>query len=148
VSSRRLSGMTQSRKRRESRVKKLSIIIAVTALSVCLAGVVGADAQSSAKVKKIPTSLTIKFLHTTYTSSFSGKVKSSNSACVGGRKVFVIRKSNGAKIGSDVSSNNGNWKVQLQGVPKSGAYFAQTDKKKLNKKKLCGAAQSPTVQVP
>jgi hypothetical protein len=110
--------------------------------------VVGADAQSSAKVKKIPTSLTIKFLHTTYTSSFSGKVKSSNSACVGGRKVFVIRKSNGAKIGSDVSSNNGNWKVQLQGVPKSGAYFAQTDKKKLNKKKLCGAAQSSTVQVP
>jgi Kelch motif protein/galactose oxidase-like protein len=82
--------------------------------------------------------------------SFSGKVKSSNSACVGGRKVSVIRKSNGAKIGSAVSDNNGVWKATftLNERPKSGAYFASVPKKDLNKTKECGAAQSPTVQVP
>jgi hypothetical protein len=83
-----------------------------------------------------------------YSSSFFGVVKSSNSACVGGRKISVIRKSNGAKIATDVSNNNGKWKVVLQGQPKSGAYFASVPKKKLNKKKECGAAQSPTVQAP
>jgi hypothetical protein len=79
--------------------------------------------------------------------SFSGVVKSSSSSCVGGRKVSVIRKANGAKIGSDISNNNGKWKVVLQGDAKSGAYFASTPKEKLNKKKECGAAQSPTTHV-
>jgi hypothetical protein len=129
-------------------VKKLSTAIAVAVLSLCIAGAVAAEAQHAGKVKTIPTSLTIKFHQSTYSATFLGVVKSSSSACVGGRKVSVIRKSNGAKIATDVSNNNGKWKTVLQGQVKSGAYFASTPKVKLNKKKQCGAAQSPTVQVP
>jgi len=133
--------------RGENRVKKLSTMAAVALLSLTVAGAISAEAQQR-KGKEIPTRLAIKFMHETYTASFSGNVKSSSPSCVGGRKVSVIRRANGSKIATDVSSNNGKWRVDLQGVPKSGAYFASTPKKKLNTKKACGAAQSPTVQVP
>jgi hypothetical protein len=59
--------------------------------------------------------------------AFHGKVKSEESFCKGARKVKLYRKVSGEKkkLGTDVSAENGEWKVKVKNLS-SGAYHAKT----------------------
>lgn len=60
--------------------------------------------------------------------AFSGSVRSKVDDCRKGRRVQLLRRTNGgdAKVlGSDLSNSSGDWAVPLDNV-KPGAYFART----------------------
>jgi hypothetical protein len=60
--------------------------------------------------------------------AFHGKVKSEQPFCKGSRKVKLYRKVRGEerkKLGTDVSAENGEWKVKVNNLS-SGAYHAKT----------------------
>ncbi len=112
-------------------------LIAPTAVAgLALAGGGAALAQSA----PVATQLTIK----SGKKAFSGKVKSSNPACVGGRGVSVFRNKGRKLIGSDASSANGKWKLGA-GKAKKGKYYASTGQVVDPTGTVCAAAKSPVV---
>lgn len=77
---------------------------------------------------------------------FKGSVDSKKAFCVKKRKVVATSKATGEKIGSDLTTNEGKFKINASGVD-SGKYKIKAKKKKSgNGKKVCLAAEA-TVKV-
>ena len=97
---------------------KLLAIAGVLALCsvVGLTGVAGAHDTAKTKV-------TIHYNG----DGFQGKVKSSKAKCLRNRTVKVIKKSNGQKLYSDTTDNDGRWDTGTSGQI-HGTFFARTGK--------------------
>jgi hypothetical protein len=75
---------------------------------------------------------------------FKGSVDSKKSFCIKERKVVATSKATDEKIGSDLTTNAGQFKIDASGVS-SGKYEIKV-KKKSSKKKVCQEAEA-TVKV-
>ena len=84
-------------------------------------------------------------------SEFKGKIDSSKSKCVKGRKVKLIRKHNGNKktLGDDKTNSKGKFNIKLStGNPKNGKYYAKAKKKKFDSdQKICLSETSGSVKI-
>jgi hypothetical protein len=80
-----------------------------------------------------------------------GKIGSSTSKCVKGRKVKLIRQHNGNKttLGADDANSKGHFDIKLSsGKVKNGKYYAKAPKKSFdNGKKTCLSATSGSVGI-
>jgi hypothetical protein len=80
-----------------------------------------------------------------------GKIGSSTSKCVKGRKVKLIRQHNGNKktLGADKANRKGHFDIRLSsGRVKNGKYYAKATKKSFdNGKKTCLSATSGSVGI-
>jgi hypothetical protein len=82
--------------------------------------------------------------------TFSGQIDSTNSGCLKGRKVELIRKHSGNQttLGKDTTSGKGKFKVALPSSEvKDGTYFAKAKQKKFNNGDKCLEGQSGTIKV-
>lgn len=82
---------------------------------------------------------------------FSGKVKSDEDACEGGRKVILKKDRKGKRdltIDTTVTNQRGSWSIPVTRA--NGRYYAKTPKEKVpadDGQVTCGADKSPVVKV-
>ena len=122
-------------------MRRLVALIATGTLALSIAGVAGAQGTF------FNTSLTINFSRSG-NDSFFGRVKSPKPRCIRQRKVSVYRKRSGTdqKIGSDLSSSTGRWRINVGGSAHRGDYYAKT-KALTIPAGVCKGARSVTTHV-
>lgn len=95
-------------------------------LTVCAFAVIGLASADATTTVAIPSHISIKSTGLT----FSGRVTSPNSGCVGGRKVTLFR-SNGNVLGSTHTGSHGRWKITAEGSAgiSLGHFFAKVKRR-------------------
>jgi hypothetical protein len=119
------------------------VVLAASALAV--ASTLVATTADAMKTVNIASHVSIKSTGLT----FSGKVTSSNAACVTGRKVTLYR-TNGNVLGSITTGSSGRWKITAQGSAgiTLGHFYAKAKRRSEGTAGtiyVCGAAVSPTI---
>jgi hypothetical protein len=84
--------------------------VAIATATPALALTAGLTTAQATRTVTIPSHVTIKGHELT----FSGRVKSSNAACEGNRKVTLYRKQS-LVLGSTTTSSSGHWKITVSG---------------------------------
>ena len=105
-----------------------AIKVATIATSASALGLAcGLSVADATKTVKIASHITIKDKGL----KFSGKVSAKNSACDGGRKVTLYRKSGPLKLGTTTTSTSGAWKIQPSGFAgiTLGHFYAKVSKR-------------------
>lgn len=125
----------------------MKLRIALLVVGILVIGASAAIAQT-----QFPTHFTkFKLELNSSSSEFKGKIDSSKSKCVKGRKVKLIRKHNGNKktLGDGKTNKKGKFDIKLStGHPKNGQYYARVKKKKFdNGEKICLSVNSRTIKI-
>jgi hypothetical protein len=121
---------------------KIAVIMTAVIGVVLVTGLSTADAT---RTVKLASHITIKGKSLT----FSGKVTSSNSACVRGRKVTLYR-TKSLKLGTATTSHSGAWKITASGFAgiSLGHFFAKVAQRRegtAGTSYVCKAATSRTI---
>jgi glutamate synthase domain-containing protein 3 len=122
-------------------------LIALAASALAVASVIGPTAADATKTVQIASHISIKSKEL----KFSGKVTSTNSACVSGRKVTLFR-TNGNVLGSTTTGSLGRWKITAQGSAgiSLGHFFAKVKRRTEGTAGtiyVCKGATSPTISI-
>jgi hypothetical protein len=118
---------------------------AIAASALAVASTFGLTAADATRTVKIGSKISIKSKGLT----FSGKVTSSNAACVTGRKVTLYR-TNGNVLGSVTTGSSGHWKITASGSAgiTLGHFYAKVKSRSEGTAGtiyVCKAAVSPTI---
>jgi hypothetical protein len=121
-------------------------------IALLVAGILAIAASAAVAQSQFPTVFTkFKLERSSSSSEFKGKIDSSKSKCVKGRKVKLIRKHNGNKktLGDDKTNSKGKFDIKLStGNPKNGQYYAKAKKKEFdNGQKICLSVTSRTIKI-
>ena len=121
--------------------------------ALLVVGILAIGASAAVRKSQFPTFFTkFKLERNSSSSEFKGKIDSSKSKCVKGRKVKLIRKHNGNKktLGDDKTNSKGKFNIKLStGNPKNGKYYAKAKKKKFDSdQKICLSETSGSIKTP
>ena len=127
-----------------------------TAGILALVAIGGLAGLASAHVVKYPTaSLDIDYANSDEgvdeQDYFSGRIEANKSSCFRNRRVVVIGDVPGVdvEVGSDRTTDTGEWKVLAEDVA-AGAYYAEADRKTLkltvDHRHVCRAVRSSSIQ--
>ncbi len=120
--------------------------------ALLVVGILAIGASAAVAQSQFPTFFTkFKLERNSSSSEFKGKIDSSKSKCVKGRKVKLIRKHNGNKktLGDDKTNSKGKFNIKLStGNPKNGKYYAKAKKKKFDSdQKICLSETSGSIKI-
>jgi 5-hydroxyisourate hydrolase-like protein (transthyretin family) len=121
-------------------------------IALLVVGILAIGATAAVAQTQFPTHFTkFKLERNSSSTEFKGKIDSSKSKCVKGRKVKLIRKHNGNKktLGDDKTNKKGKFDIKLStGHPKNGKYYARVKKKKFdNDEKVCLSVNSGYIKI-
>ncbi len=120
-------------------------VVAVAVSTVALALLFGSTAANATRTVKFASHVSI----THRGLLFSGRVTSSKTACVGGRRVTLFR-TNGDVLGSATTASSGRWQVAARGSAgiTLGRFYAKVKQRSegtAGTVYVCKAARSPTI---
>ena len=120
--------------------------------ALLVVGILAIGASAAVAQTQFPTFFTkFKLERNSSSSEFKGKIDSSKSKCVKGRKVKLIRKHNGNKktLGDDKTNSKGKFNIKLStGNPKNGKYYAKAKKKTFESgQKTCLSETSGSIKI-
>jgi hypothetical protein len=126
------------------------VVLATLAVSTAM---VGAAFGQGATISYVTGFTKFKVVAKTSSSKVSGKLGSTEAACISGRKVKALRKRKGKtkQLGTDKTNSKGKFAIKISSA-KNGKYFAKISKKDLSpastgQARVCIAEKSGTVKV-